>query len=82
MIRFETISGSLYEVDNENNQVRRLIGIKDPTPRQGEDGEWRGFKSCTPIKVGSGVVFVWEFVGVMAKTTLTSIVKNILTIKD
>lgn len=81
MIKFETITGSLYEVDFDKNQVRRLIGLKDPTPRQGTDGNWKQFKSCTEIIPGSSVIFVWNIIinnELIAKTTMTSPVKKII----
>jgi hypothetical protein len=84
-MKFETISGSLYEVDEAKQSVRRLIGINDPTPRQGNDGEWRKYLDATDVAVGQGVLFVWEMVpGIIAtaKSTLTSPVKRILTDED
>lgn len=81
-IKFETISGSLYEVDDENCNVRRLIGIEDPTPRQGEDGEWKEFKNRTPILVNHSVAFIWawenENFELVARVTQTSPIKRIL----
>lgn len=60
MKSFVTASGSVYEVDQEKKQVRRLNGVNDPTPRQGQDGEWRIYKSITPIAVGYVVIIVWD----------------------
>lgn len=81
-IKFETLSGSLYEVDDENRMVRRLIGVKDPTPRQGEDGEWKRFENRTPILENHGVAFVWswdnESFVPTARSTITSPIKRIL----
>lgn len=42
-MKYVTECGSLYEVDHANNRIRRLSGLKDPTPRQGKDGEWKNF---------------------------------------
>lgn len=58
-MRFTTISGSLYEVDQENKKIRRLNGNADPTPRQGKDGEWRGYLNDLHIEVGQSVVIAW-----------------------
>lgn len=60
-MRFTTASGSVYEVDTAKKRIRRLNGVKDPTPRQGKDGEWRSYRQLhpDPIKVGSGVVILW-----------------------
>lgn len=84
-MKFETASGSLYEVDEENKRVRRLIGVQDPTPRQGSDGEWREYLDRTEIVVGQIALFVWEIVNedlLSAKSTHTSPVKRILTDED
>ena len=77
-MKFETESGSLYEVDEEANKVRRLIGVKDPTPRQGKDGEWKSYMEHTPVVVGKGVVFLWATAGIVGRSTITSLVKRVL----
>jgi hypothetical protein len=81
MIRFETVSGSFYEVDQDNKSVRRLIGVNDPTPRQGPDGEWREYTAITDIVPGLGVLIVWrvdeEDGEPIARSTVTSAVKEI-----
>jgi hypothetical protein len=61
-MKFNTRSGSVYQVDTKNKQVRRLVGVFDPTPRQGADGQFRKFVDIVPnpIEVGKSVVFVWE----------------------
>ena len=57
---FHTISGSVYECDQDNKRVRRLAGVSDPTPRQGKDGDWRNYVIATEIVVGESVRFVWS----------------------
>lgn len=55
-MRFTTQSGSVYEVDVTNKKIRRLSGTTDPTPRQGEDGEWKSYEdfgSLTEILIGN-----------------------------
>lgn len=85
-IKFETISGSLYEVDQENCRVRRLVGVKDPTPRQGADGDWREYADITDIAPGLAVMITWRFdvepEAVWARSTLTSNVKEIHSEED
>jgi hypothetical protein len=83
IIQFVTVSGSAYEVDQENRRCRRL---KDPT----RDGQWRIYKQMTPIVVGSTVLFMWELFSedkqllsadellVAAPATWTTAVKEIL----
>jgi hypothetical protein len=58
-MKFTTVSGSIYEVNTDSKQVRRLNGVKDPTPRQGPDGQWRAYSDITPVKVGSSVAIFW-----------------------
>lgn len=70
---FHTLSGSTYELDKSNNRVRRLNGTQDPTPRQGSDGEWKTFESCSDVKEDSSVIFHWEG----GRCTLTSTVLSI-----
>ena len=66
---------STYEV--RGFAVRRLSGRNDPTPRQGKDGEWRDFRTMTPVEVGSRVLFVWETVEDVAKSTVTGVVMRV-----
>jgi hypothetical protein len=68
---FYTVSGSAYELDKDNNKIRRLEGAIDPTPRQGPDGEWKTFEFCSQVCEGRPVLIVWEG----TKSTMTSLVK-------
>ncbi len=90
-MKFVTISGSMYEVDLKEKKCRRLIGVNDPQPRQGKDGEWKAFVDIlpeVPVK-GSPVIFVWDRAttpkledtpeeGYIAPTTMTSYVVEII----
>lgn len=76
---FYTESGSTYELDRSNNQIRRLNGTEDPTPRQGKDGEWKKFSACTEVQKGYSVIIEWDNVQNPGKCTVTSPVKDILT---
>lgn len=69
-MKFLTQSGSVYEVDRINKQIRRLEGKDKATPRQGEDGvfkSYEGFGSVTQIldgnegelTIGEGAIIVW-----------------------
>lgn len=71
---FYTISGSVYELDSENKQIRRMVGKENPTPRQGTDGEWKKFSNCTEVRVGESCLIQWE----NEKATVTSVVATIL----
>jgi len=70
VIRYKT-QFSTYEVDWTNLRVRRLEGQLSPTPRQGEDGQW---KDALRVGVGWGncLVFVWRIEEGVAKSTVTS----------
>lgn len=56
---FHTLSQSIYEVNLESNQIRRLDGINPPEPKQGNDGEWKSFWAISPIKLNHPVVIAW-----------------------
>lgn len=83
-MKFETISGSVYEVDEVNKQCRRLIGMKDPLPRQGKDGEWKPYIEMVGPRVGEPCVFFWDpettpaFIEGGTPATMTSIVVNLV----
>ena len=68
-----TETGSIYEIDNINKKIRRLSGQENPTPRIGQDGQWRKFKTIEKISNGQ-MLIIWDFEGLVAKSTLTSIV--------
>jgi hypothetical protein len=82
-ITFETKSGSIYEVNEEEKKIRRLSGTNQPTERQGQDGEWKVYESlCSSsfglLKEEEPAVIVWGFdelgnngSGIL-KTTVTS----------
>jgi hypothetical protein len=70
----------MYELDATARRVRRICGDTQPTPRQGDDGEWRTFESVfpTPIALGESVLFIWGYyqrgTESVARSTMTSIV--------
>lgn len=78
MIIAHTISGSVYEFDYENKQVRRLTGTNQPTLRQGKDGCWRSYSyvalAGTPKPF---LVIVWSTENDLHKATHTSVLKLI-----
>jgi hypothetical protein len=81
-MRFETQSGSIYEVDENNKKVRRVAGKFAGTPRVGNDGNWKPYKEITsPIAVGEPVIIVWSVNhlqdSVHFPTTITSIVSAV-----
>lgn len=69
---FHTQSNSIYEVDVENKRIRRMEGKINPTPRQGIDGEWKKFLDISEIELNSPCVIIWEQIGDISKTTMTS----------
>ena len=75
---FRTISGSTYEVDPQNKKIRRLYGKLPSTDRQGLDGDWKTYHDLSRIVVGQPVIIVWEMAGDIAKSTVTSLIKEIV----
>ena len=59
---YKTETGSLYQVDEENKRVRRIEGVKAPTPRQGKDGEWKEYKVFQRLSDGC-LWFDWTGLG-------------------
>ena len=57
---FQTESQSVYEVNTDSKQIRRLNGLHDPLPRQGKDGEWKSYWAISPIKLNQPVVIAWN----------------------
>ncbi len=60
-MKFTTASGSVYEVNTDSKQIRRLNGVRDPSPRQGPDGQWRAYEEIfpDPPEVGRPLVIRW-----------------------
>lgn len=56
---FKTVN-STYEVNLDDCLVRRIKGVSDPTPRQGEDGVWKSYESITVPMVGATVMITWH----------------------
>jgi hypothetical protein len=59
-MRFETKSGSIYEVDETNKRVRRVSGIMPGTSRVGNDGQWKAYYEISPVVVGQPVLIIWK----------------------
>lgn len=77
-MRFQTLSGSVYEFDVENKQVRRLYGTHAPLPRQGEDEVWKPYVAMHLLETGS-IAIVWNITedGVHQSTLTSRIVKRL-----
>lgn len=56
-----TESGSVYEINQDTKQIRRLEGKVSPTTRVGKDGDWRTYKEIMPdpIQSGRNLIIVW-----------------------
>jgi len=66
-------ANSTYELDQNNNRIRRLTGKRDPSPRQSKDGEWRQFEFCSEVVKDRGVLIHWGD----EKCTMTSVVVSV-----
>lgn len=58
-MKFETQTGSLYEVDFDKKMIRRLAGLFPAQPRQGEDGVWKAYLDIEGPIVGQGCLIMW-----------------------
>ena len=60
-MKFQTLSGSVYEINTDSKKIRRVSGNKQATNRQGQDGDWREYQSIQPdpIEVGKELLIVW-----------------------
>lgn len=76
-MKFTTASGSKYEVDYAKKQIRRLFGNGEPTPRQGNDNEWKPYLEITDIVNDMPVLIVWGQEDDVLKTTRTNYVISI-----
>lgn len=67
---------SLYTVDVSRRQIRRIVGINQPTPRQGHD--WRTYVALVswPPQIGRPVLVVYGTDGSKLEGTLTSVVTD------
>lgn len=58
-MKFNTLSGSIYELDQNQKRIRRLSGNKPATGRQGDD--WRTYSCIFPetVEVGKALMIFW-----------------------
>jgi hypothetical protein len=69
VIRYFT-QNSIYEVDEANRLVRRVVGKNDPTPHQGPDEVWKSYQSLQ-VEPG-GILIIWGINDGVLETTVTS----------
>lgn len=92
-MRFETQSGSMYEVNQDKMQVRRVSGMRAGTERVGNHGNWKAYREISnPIVVGQPVLIVWtddvplfgqyDNGDVVFPTTITSVVVAVETPRE
>lgn len=68
---YKTETGSVYQVDEPGKRVRRLSGTAAPTPRQGQDGEWKTYASVEVLNTSIGRQLWVDWTGA-GNGTLTS----------
>lgn len=58
---FKTISGSIYELNQDKQEIRRLSNINDQqaTQLQGENS-WRKYAAISEPTVGQSVLIQWD----------------------
>jgi hypothetical protein len=69
MAVFKTETNSIYSVDFDRSEVARMRGEHPPTPRQGEDGEFKHCEAMTVPIPGFPVLFDWDGLGHCTKTS-------------
>lgn len=72
MTRVRT-DNSTYEIDQEARLVRRVSGLREPSPRQGQDGVWQAY-TFAHIELGQPMVIDYTGEG---RCTVTSNVLEI-----
>jgi len=81
---FKTISGSIYELNQEEKKIRRLYGLSTGSKRTGQDGEWKQYEDILPDNIipGRQVIIIWSADKVNGESVLrateTSLVKEIV----
>lgn len=66
---------STYEIDKVNMMVRRTEGLNAPTPRQYPNNAWQPYEDLTYVH--DRLLFIWRYEGGVAKSTMTSPVREI-----
>ncbi len=76
VVQFTTLSGSVYQLDAANKQIRRIFGFHPVTGRQNEDGIWQFYQDCTPDapERGEHMFFDWDGEG---HGTVTNIITKV-----
>lgn len=69
-----TQTGSIYELDKDNKQVRRLAGKSKPTMRQAKDGEWQTYHDILMPAIGMSLFIMWDK---HDKCTITSPIRTV-----
>ncbi len=59
MQRVRTESGSVYDVDGEAMQIRRVHGLHGPSDARPQDGIWRRMSGIEGPVVGEPMVVYW-----------------------
>lgn len=76
-IFYETVTGSIYEIDVDSKQIRRVYGKTPTTERVGKEGQWKGIDSIQEVVLDedgkTSLLIVWGLnEDGSLKTTLTS----------
>jgi hypothetical protein len=58
-MRFQTLSGSHYEVNESKKLIRRLSGSRDPSKNQGADGDWKQYE-VLHLELGKPAFIEWD----------------------
>jgi hypothetical protein len=72
----QTVTGSVYEINEKDQLIRRRSGTREPTVYQGPDEQWRSFVGIEFID--NEMLIIWSKDKGMTKCTRTSKVKKIV----
>ena len=72
-MKFETESGSVYEVDEVEKRIRFVEGARPPHWTFAPAGEWKSFEDISYVCVGRHVTVTWAD----GRPTITNYVKAI-----
>ena len=72
-MRTVTTRFSVYEINEDEHLIRRVLGANAPTPNQGDDGEWQRYTGLP--RYAGGLLIHWA----NGRITLTSVIVSDVT---
>jgi len=72
-VRTVTTQYSVYEINEDEHLIRRVTGANNPTPHQGDDGQWQHYVGLP--RYAGGLLIQWD----ADRNTLTSVIVSDVT---